>query len=171
MTTCGRAHLTSWGKINIVSSASIELHLYSDLQAWVWYDAYSNPGQQIFNSSTGSNRNVILDVDEPNRPMRRLNERYEFFHHMTRASWEVLAPEDKNKDKWTPALEDRDSREAYIGDEDIDIEDEELELYCDQSQMTEHSTQVFVVCSKVKNMIAAEMENLTSTVMLLCWLG
>lgn len=60
------------------------------------------------------------------------------------------------------ALEDRDGKDANDVDEDIEIEEEEMELECEQAQRMVDLTQQFNTRSRVRAVIAAEVEKLTT---------
>lgn len=99
-----------------------------------------------FNRSTCSNPNVIPELEERQRLLRRTDAMKESFYHMARASKDILEQEAGIMDARNASFVGQSRQNAASVNEDRDIEDEESGFDCDRAEPTKYQTQDFVTC-------------------------
>lgn len=80
-----------WVKTNTLSISSIALNWSHNPGIWVLWKAKSGKVYHIFKRLTCSNPNIINEVDEPKRLMRRTDASNQSSYHTARAEKEIIA--------------------------------------------------------------------------------
>lgn len=125
----------------------------------------------FFNHSFSFIPNVIHEVDEAERFIRRNDAWNESSYITARESREIPKQKAGNMEKWTYSLEERYGTDAHSVNEDTYAENGEWGLPQERAQTTEYLTRDFGSSWKLQDIIAAEMRSLYPSVMLLWWRG
>lgn len=111
-----------------------------------------------FNRSTRSSPRTTPEMWELEYVVKQAYVLHESFYHTTWSSGKILGQDAKIMNAWTQALEYCDRKAADSVDKGCKIEAKELELDPERAKSMEFPTQHFPICSKAKNVTAAEME-------------